>query len=84
VVLKTHQFLQPLVNFEYGAKRASDEDSNFDIFEMTSEINEHSKKLMRQELDLFRKYPNIKNIKCPLDWWAKHESMFPIVAFLTC
>jgi len=22
-----------------------------------------------------------KDIKCPLEWWAKHESMFPTVAF---
>ncbi len=22
-----------------------------------------------------------KNIKCPLQWWEKHESMFPIVDF---
>jgi hypothetical protein len=25
---------------------------------------------------------DLKDIKCPLKWWAKHESMFPIVAFL--
>jgi hypothetical protein len=24
---------------------------------------------------------NAKNIKCPLQWWEKHESMFPIVGF---
>jgi hypothetical protein len=23
-----------------------------------------------------------KNIKCPLEWWRKHKSMFPIVGFL--
>jgi hypothetical protein len=22
---------------------------------------------------------DVKNIKCPLQWWEKHESMFPIV-----
>jgi len=25
-----------------------------------------------------------KNIKCPLQWWGKHEAMFPIVGFLAC
>jgi hypothetical protein len=23
---------------------------------------------------------DVKNIKCPLQWWEKHESMFPIVS----
>jgi hypothetical protein len=82
MVLNTHQFLQPLINSKSMAKKASDEDSNVNIFEMTSETSEHSKKLVRQELDLVKRYPNIKDIKCPLDWWAKHESMFPIVALL--
>jgi hypothetical protein len=22
-----------------------------------------------------------KDIKCPLEWWRKHKSMFPIVGF---
>jgi hypothetical protein len=22
---------------------------------------------------------DVKNIKCPLQWWEKHESMFPTV-----
>jgi hypothetical protein len=35
MVLKTHQFLHPLVIFEYVAERTSDEDSNLDIFQMT-------------------------------------------------
>jgi hypothetical protein len=25
-----------------------------------------------------------KDIKCPLQWWGKHEAMFPIVGFLAC
>ncbi len=24
---------------------------------------------------------NVKDIKCPLQWWEKHESTFPIVGF---
>jgi len=82
MVLNTHQFLHPLINSKSMAKRASDEDSNVNFFEMTSETSEHSKKLVRQELDLVKRYLNIKDIKCPLDWWAKHELMFPIVALL--
>jgi len=25
-----------------------------------------------------------KNIKCPFQWWGKHEAMFPTVGFLAC
>ncbi len=25
-----------------------------------------------------------KDIKCPLQWWEKHETMFPIIGFLAC
>ncbi len=25
-----------------------------------------------------------KDIKCPLQWWGKHEAMFLIVGFLAC
>jgi hypothetical protein len=24
---------------------------------------------------------NVKNNKCPLQWWEKHENMFPVVGF---
>jgi hypothetical protein len=50
---------------------------------MTLERSEPSKKLVRGKLDLFKRYLDIKDVKHPLDWWAKHESMFPIIAFLT-
>ncbi len=26
----------------------------------------------------------MKEIKCPLQWWEKNETMFPIVGFLAC
>jgi hypothetical protein len=66
------------------ANKASDEDSNLDGFEMTSKTSKPSKTLVKREVDLFRKYPEIKDIKCLLDWWAKHEPFFRIIAFLTC
>jgi hypothetical protein len=25
---------------------------------------------------------NAKDIKCPLEWWRKHETMFPTIDFL--
>jgi hypothetical protein len=26
---------------------------------------------------------DVKDIKCPLQWWHKHEAMFPTIGFLT-
>jgi len=82
MLLKTHQILHPLVTFEYMVERARDENLNLDIFEMTSKTNERSKKFVRWKVDLFKRYFDIKDITCPLDGWAKHESMFLVVAFL--
>jgi hypothetical protein len=46
-----------LITFEFVARRPSDEDSNFEILEMIWETSEPSKELMKQEVDLFRRYP---------------------------
>jgi hypothetical protein len=27
---------------------------------------------------------DVKDIKCLLEWWAKHESIFPTMAFFAC
>jgi hypothetical protein len=36
------------------------------------------------EMLIFRHYQvDSKEIKCPLQWWEKHEVTFPIVVFLT-
>ncbi len=35
-----------------------------------------------QKLMIFRRFQvDAKEIKCLLEWWKKHESMFPIVGF---
>jgi hypothetical protein len=71
------------ITFESMVEKTSDENSNLDIFEMTLETREPSQEWVRGKVDLFKRYFDIKNIKHPLDWWAKHESMFLVVAFLT-
>jgi len=41
------------------------------------------KELVNQELLIFPKYQmDAKNIKCPLEWWRKHEAMVPTIDFL--
>jgi hypothetical protein len=27
---------------------------------------------------------DVKDIKCPLEWWAKHGSLFPTITYITC
>jgi hypothetical protein len=34
---------------------------------------------------VFRHYEvDVKEVKCPLWWWEKHETIFPIVGSLAC
>jgi hypothetical protein len=41
--------------------------------------------LSNRELLIFGWYQsNVKDIKCPLQWWGKHESMFSTISFLIC
>jgi hypothetical protein len=41
------------------------------------------KELVKRELLNFRRYQlDVKNIKCLLQWWQKHEAMFPTIGFL--
>jgi hypothetical protein len=59
-----------------------EEENNLDIFEMIANINETTMELVNIELLIFKHYQvNVKNIKCPLQWWEKYENMFSIVGF---
>jgi hypothetical protein len=57
---------------------------NLDIFEHNANTSELAKEFVKRELLIFRRYQfNVKDIKCPLQWWKKHETMFPTIEFLT-
>jgi hypothetical protein len=50
---------------------------------MSIGTSEPTKKVVNKELLMFRRFQvDVKDIKCPLEWWAKHKSLFPNVAFL--
>jgi hypothetical protein len=49
------------------AKRASDEDSNLDIFEMFARTIEPSKEVLRRKVYLIKRYHDIEDIKCLLN-----------------
>ncbi len=54
-----------------------------DIFEHIASTSELIEELVKRELLIFRRYQlDVKDIKCPLQWWQKHEAMFLIVGFL--
>ncbi len=59
------------------------EDNNLDIFEMIVTRSELVIELVKRKLLVFRRFQvDFKKMKCLLQWWQKHESMFLIVGFL--
>jgi hypothetical protein len=49
---------------------------------MIANISEPTMELVNKELLIFKRYQvDVKNIKCPLQWWEKHESMFLTIGF---
>jgi hypothetical protein len=82
--LKCHHHLHPLAKTEsYFANIGVDEDYNLDMFEHTTNTKEPTKELVNKKLLIFKQYQvDVKEIKCPLQQWKKHDSMFPIVGQL--
>jgi hypothetical protein len=49
---------------------------------MTTSTSEPTMELVNRELLIFKRYQmDVKDIKCPLQWWEKHENMFPTIGF---
>jgi hypothetical protein len=81
--LKCYHHLHPLIEFVGCVNQTNDEDSNLYIFQQTASTSEPSKEFVTRELLIFKCYQvDPKDIKCLLQWWGKHEVMFPIVDFL--
>ncbi len=86
MLLKCHHHLHPLVEIESSFVNISvDEDCILGIFEQIANTSEPTKELVnRERVLIFRQYQvDVKEIKCPLQWWQKHESMFPTMGFFT-
>ncbi len=85
VLVKCHEHLHPLVRLETNSvdQNTFGQDCNLDIFEQTSSTSEPIEELVKKEFMIFKRYQlDVKDIKCPFQWWQKHEAMFPIVRFL--
>jgi hypothetical protein len=77
MLLKRHYHLHPLPKSERGVvDQRIEKDSNLDIFEIIVGTSEPTTKLINRKLLIFRCYQvYVKNMKCPLQWWEKHENM---------
>jgi hypothetical protein len=77
MLVKCHEHLCPLVKLN---KNSLDQN----IFEQIVNTSEIAKEIVKRELLIFRRYQlDVKNIKCPFQWWQKHEAMFPIVGIFS-
>jgi hypothetical protein len=56
----------------------NDENSCLGIIKMIVQTSEPTKELVNKEALMFQRYQiDAKDIKCLLEWWGKHESLFP-------
>jgi hypothetical protein len=84
MVLKCYHYLHPMAKSEVECANHI-EDTKFDlnIFKQTPTTSESTTKLVTKEMLRFRCYQvDSKEIKCLLEWRAKHETMFITVDFL--
>ncbi len=59
-----------------------EEDNNLDIFEMITNTIELVMELINKKLLIFKHYQvDVKDFKCPLQWWKNHENMFHTISF---
>jgi hypothetical protein len=85
MLVKCHEHLDPLVRLDTNCidQDVFEHDCSLDIFEQIASISELAEELVKRELLVFRRYQlDVKDIKCPFQWWQKHETMFFIVGFL--
>jgi hypothetical protein len=83
MLLKCHYHLHLLVESKgVVVDQRVEKDNNLDIFEMIANTIKPTIKLMNRKLLIFKHYQmDVKEIKCPLKWWEKHESMFLIIGY---
>ncbi len=59
-----------------------DDDNSLDIFQITRGNTKPTKDLVQRKLLVFQHYQvDVKEINGPLQWWEKHEAMFPTIGF---
>ncbi len=82
MLVKCHEHLHPSM-ISFVDKDDFDHDCNLDIFQQTTSTSEPTKEIVKRELLIFRHYQvDVKHIKCHLQGWEKHETMFSTIGFL--
>jgi hypothetical protein len=75
--LKFYHHLYPLSETKSSFVNKFDESNSLDIFEMVAHTNDLVKELVNGELMMFSSFQvDAKDVKCLLEWWRKHKSMF--------
>ncbi len=83
MLLKSYHHLHPLFKVQSPFVHRIDEVNNFKFFEMVVNTSDLTKELINRKLLIFKKYLlDAKDIKCPLKWWKKHETMLSSIGFL--
>jgi hypothetical protein len=85
MLLKCYHYLHPIVESKVGcAYQIVNANSNLDSFEQILNIDELMTKIVTIKLLIFKCYQmDTKIMNCLLQWWGKHETMFPTIGFLT-
>jgi hypothetical protein len=86
MLVKCHEHLHPLVRLDRNCvdQDIFEHDCSLNIFEQTTSTSELTEELVKRKFLVFKRYKlDVKDIKCPLQWWHKHEAMFPTIGFLT-
>jgi hypothetical protein len=84
MLLKCYYYLHPMTKSEVEcANHREDAKSDLDILKQTPNTGESATELVTKEMLIFRCYQvDSKEMKCLLEWWAKHEIMFITIDFL--
>ncbi len=81
--MKCYHYLHPIVESEIGcANQIIYANSNLDLFQQTPNTSEVAKEFVTKKLLIFKHYEvNPTEIKCHLQWWGKHETLFLLLVF---
>ncbi len=85
MLLKCYYHVHPMTKFVGCVNQTTHEDCSLYNFQQTTSTSQSTKEIVVRELLIFKHYQrDPKDVKCPLQWWGKHEVMFLIIVFLAC
>jgi hypothetical protein len=78
MLLKCYHYLHPILELEIECvDKIGDAKSDLDLFEKIPTTSELITKCLARKMLIFRSYQvDSMEIKHPLQWWGKHETMF--------